>query len=160
MQAVSAIQFTAPKNVIEALEIIGGKIEEVVAGTGILFTYGGVYYVASPSEDQSYLCVVFPKFSDMSGFPSLAAANEAIHEINARMKLARVWIDHGQLHASSETILDPGMQLDRVLNRLLKTLQAIVLEARVRERMPHAQDKHLEPDNLIDQISERTVAIH
>ena len=160
MQTDLSIQSAAQKSVIDALEVLGCKIEEFISGTGVLFTYGGQYYIALPSEDLTYLCVIFPKFTDVSEFPSLAAANEAIHDLNARVKLARLWIDHGQLHASSETILDPSMALGRILSRLLSTLQTIVLEVRIRQRISVAQNEHPEPNNLPNSTPRRVVALH
>ena len=160
MPAKIATQPPAQKSFVAALETLGCKIEKIVDDSGIFFMYGGLYYVASPSEDQTYVNVIFPKFTDVSGFASFPAANEAIHCLNARMKLARVWIDDGQLHASSETILDPCMQLDSVLSRLLRTLQAITLETRICQRLSHVQEGRIEPDDSADQTSQRSVSFH
>lgn len=159
MPAEIAIQSSAQK-VTGALESIGCKIEEVVKGTGILFVYGGQYYVASAAEDLTYLCVYFPKFGDVSGFPSRLSADDAIHELNARAQLARVWIDRSQLHASAETLLEPSMQLTSVLERLLKTLQHIVFEARVFQRFAGAQKGNSEPDNPPPEVSHHPMALH
>ena len=160
MQTYSAIQATTQKRVAEAMEIIGCKIEVNPDGPNTLFTYGGAYYLALPSDDLTYLCVVFPGVSKVSDFLSLAAANEAIHELNARVKLARVWIDNGQIHASSETILDNGVQLDHVLKQLLKTLQKITLETQVRQRLSFPQNAQLEPDNLKNTAPLDVVSLH
>ena len=160
MQTYSAIQATTQKRVAEAMEIIGCIIEADPDGTGTLFTYGGGIYIASPSDDLTYLCVVFPGVGKVSDFSSLAAANEAINQLNARVKLARVWIDNGQIHASSETMLDGGMQLGHVLKQLLKTLQKIALETRVSQRISVAQNEYLEPDNLPDPTPSHVAALH
>ena len=160
METYSAIQATTQKRVAEAMEIIGCKIEANPDVPSTLFTYGGGYYLASPSDDLTYLCVVFPGVSKVADFSSLAAATEAIHDLNARVKLARVWIDNGQIHAGSETMLDGGMQLDHVLKQLIKTLQKIALETQVRQRISVAQNEHLEPDNLPDPTPSRVAAFH
>lgn len=160
MQTELSIQLPARKNVIDALEELGCKIEEFVSETGVLFKCGGAYYIALPSEDLTYLCVLFRRFSSVSEFPSLASANEAIHELNGKVRLARLWIDQGQLNASSETILDSNMPLDDVLNRLLSTIQAIVLEVRVRQRLLVAQNEQVEPGNLPAPTSLHAVALH
>ena len=165
MQTYSAIQATTQKRVAEAMELIGCKIEPNPDGPNTLFTYGGDYYLASPSDGLTYLCVVFPGVSKVADFSSLAAANEAIHKLNARVKLARVWIDDGQIHAASETMLDGGMQLDQVLKQLLKTLQKIALETRVSQRLSSPrlsspQNAQLEPDNLKNTAPLDVVSLH
>ncbi len=160
MQTDLATQTEIHSSITPALEAIGCKIEEIVAGTGILFSYGGAYYVVSASEDLTYLCVYCPRFGDLSDFPTRLAADESIHELNARAKLARVWIDGGQLHASAETLLNPNMTLTVVFQRLLKTLQHIVFETRLFQRLASAQEVKSKADNLPATTASQPIALH
>ena len=99
MTSETMIQTQSQSSVAHALEAIGCKIEENIGSAGILFVYGGAYYIASTPDDLSYVCIHFPRFGDLSDFPSHQSADSAIHGQNARIKLARVWVDGDQLHA-------------------------------------------------------------
>ena len=131
------------EGLMTAMASVGCVIKEGSSKDRIAFSYGGMHYLAIHSEEAAYLCVVLLPFCDISDFPSLAAANEVINELNSKVKLARVWTEDGDVRASAETLLGGDMTSENAIQKLLLSLQNIYTETRVRQRFSQLQKQQM-----------------
>ena len=151
------------QGIVTAMMAVGCVIEEGSSKERVAFSYGGMHYLAVHSEEAGYLCVVLLPFCEVSGFPSLAAANEVMNELNAKVKLARVWIDDGDVLASAETLLGSDMTAENAIKTLLLSLQNIYTETRVRQKFSQLQDQQMakfESGASTEPTSPGDVAVH
>ena len=150
------------EGLMTAMASVGCVIKDGSSRDRIMFSYGGMHFLALHSEEAAYLCVVLLPFCDISDFPSLAAAKEVINELNAKVKLARVWTADGDVRASAETLLGGDMTSENAIQKLLLSLQNIHTETRVRQRFSQLQKQQMaevESSANTESVAD-TVALH
>lgn len=162
MRANTKNRSNTREGLMTAMASVGCVIKDGSSRDRIMFSYGGMHFLALHSEEAAYLCVVLLPFCEVSDFPSLAAANEAINELNAKVKLARVWTEDGDVRASAETLLGGDMTSENAIQKLLLSLQNIHTETRVRQRFSQLQKQQMaevESSANTESVAD-TVALH
>lgn len=120
---------------LAALQALGCNVTQQSQSTRIEFRYQGGYYLAFPSKAGDVLCVMYPAFLEVANFANAEDANTAIHELNAAVAIARIFILEGDLCASAETLVSDEMDIEQLFVKLIGLIQNICIQMRVKREL-------------------------
>lgn len=106
---------------------------------------GRTYIVFGEEKDESYFRLAFPAFWEIESADEEDQAREAINELNAKMKVMKLFIVRDNVWASVEMFLDPIESFKSVFTRSLNLLQQGVNEFRD-QMQPQEEDEDDDSD--------------
>ncbi len=135
MSAANALTSNPNSKFLEALQALGCAVKQEASGDRLEFRYQGGNYLASPSKAGDALCVIYPSFLDVANFANASDANAAVHELNAKVAIARVFIVDGELCASAETYVSGDMDIERLIVKMIDLIHSMCIQMRVKREL-------------------------